>query len=179
MVSKSAALPELHWTIVQTTLGDALIAVSGVGVCSLSFGLDQSQLQARFPGARLVERGAHVLALLDQVIAAIEAPSPAMLDIPLDLAGTEFQMRVWDELRRIPLGETRSYGALAAALECPSASRAVGGANGANRVAVLVPCHRVIGANGSLGGYAWGLKIKAELLRRESHANAGVCGRLI
>ena len=87
--------------------------------------------------------------------------------IPLDVKGTAFQQRVWEELRRIPHGQTRSYGELAAALGNPKASRAVGGANGANNVAVLIPCHRVIAADGTLGGYAYGLEIKAELLRRE------------
>jgi AraC family transcriptional regulator, regulatory protein of adaptative response / methylated-DNA-[protein]-cysteine methyltransferase len=83
------------------------------------------------------------------------------------VAGTPFQQRVWEELRRIPLGETRTYGALAAAVGNPGASRAVGGANGANNVAVLIPCHRVIATDGTLGGYAYGLTIKGELLRRE------------
>jgi AraC family transcriptional regulator of adaptative response/methylated-DNA-[protein]-cysteine methyltransferase len=105
--------------------------------------------------------------LFARIVAAVEQPGPDSAAIPLDVHGTAFQQRVWDELRRIPCGETRSYGELAAALGNPKASRAVGGANGANRIAVLIPCHRVIAADGTLGGYAWGLEIKAELLRRE------------
>jgi AraC family transcriptional regulator of adaptative response/methylated-DNA-[protein]-cysteine methyltransferase len=87
--------------------------------------------------------------------------------------GTAFQQRVWEALRRIPPGQTRSYGELAAALGKPKAARAVGRASGANRVAVLIPCHRVIAADGTLGGYAYGLAIKAELLRRERAYAAG------
>ncbi|MEQ8772457.1 MAG: methylated-DNA--[protein]-cysteine S-methyltransferase, partial [Erythrobacter sp.] len=105
--------------------------------------------------------------LFENVIAAVERPGSADAAIPLDIDGTAFQTRVWEELRRIPAGETRTYGELAAAIGKPQASRAVGGANGANRIAVLIPCHRVVAADGSLGGYAYGTVIKAELLRRE------------
>ncbi|MEL7320190.1 MAG: methylated-DNA--[protein]-cysteine S-methyltransferase, partial [Pseudomonadota bacterium] len=87
--------------------------------------------------------------------------------IPLDVKGTAFQQQVWKALRDIPSGETRSYGELAAALGNPKASRAVGSANGANNIAVLIPCHRVVQADGSIGGYAYGPDIKRELLRRE------------
>ena len=105
--------------------------------------------------------------LFAQVLAAVEQPGSGSAAIPLDVKGTAFQQRVWEELRRIPAGETRSYGELAAAVGNPKASRAVGGANGANHIAVLIPCHRVIASEGTLGGYAYGLAIKAELLRRE------------
>jgi AraC family transcriptional regulator of adaptative response/methylated-DNA-[protein]-cysteine methyltransferase len=106
--------------------------------------------------------------LFAAVLAAVEQPGAGRsAAIPLDVHGTAFQQRVWDALRRIPNGETRSYGELAAMLGNPKASRAVGGANGANNVAVLIPCHRVIAADGTLGGYAYGLEIKAELLKRE------------
>ncbi|MCB2066697.1 MAG: methylated-DNA--[protein]-cysteine S-methyltransferase, partial [Erythrobacter sp.] len=104
--------------------------------------------------------------LLGRVIAAVEAPGTGQ-DIPLDVKGTVFQQRVWQALREIPAGETCSYAQLAAKLGKPSASRAVGGANGANNIAVLIPCHRVIAADGTLGGYAYGLAIKQELLKRE------------
>jgi AraC family transcriptional regulator of adaptative response/methylated-DNA-[protein]-cysteine methyltransferase len=91
-----------------------------------------------------------------------------MPDLPLDVAGTAFQQAVWDELRRIPPGETRSYAAIAAAVGKPAAVRATGSANGANNVAVLIPCHRVIRTDGTLGGYAYGLERKSELLKREA-----------
>ena len=88
--------------------------------------------------------------------------------IPIDVKGTAFQEAVWRELRKIPAGETRSYSDIAAAIGKPTAVRAAGSANGANNVAVLIPCHRVVRADGTLGGYAYGLDIKAELLARES-----------
>ncbi len=167
MAGTHTMMGEVHWIVVDSAYGPALIAASQIGICRLAFGEGEGDLRARFPAALLVEQGAFIMALLDRVVAAIEAPSHAMLDIPLDVAGTPFQQRVWEELRRIPTGETRTYGALAAALGNPGASRAVGGANGANNVAVLIPCHRVIATDGTLGGYAYGLTIKAELLRRE------------
>jgi len=157
----------IHYTIVATTMGNMLVAATDKGVCCLSFNEGEAELRARFPHAELVEGGDEFHALFEQVTAAVEKPGTGQ-DIPLDVQGTAFQQRVWEELRRIPAGETRSYGELAAALGKPKASRAVGGANGANNIAVLIPCHRVIAADGGLGGYAYGTAIKAELLRRES-----------
>ena len=124
-------------------------------------------MRARFPRADLVEGVAAFEKLLAEVVANVEEPGSGA-HIPLDVKGTAFQQRVWHALRDIPAGETRSYGELAAALGNPKSSRAVGGANGANNIAVLIPCHRVIAADGGLGGYAYGTKIKAELLRRET-----------
>lgn len=93
--------------------------------------------------------------------------------VPLSPVGTSFQRIVWEALRAIPFGETRSYGALARAIDRPTASRAVGAANGANLLAILVPCHRVVGADGALTGYAGGLEMKRWLLRHErDHAAA-------
>lgn len=156
----------IHWAVVDTTLGEMLVAATEKGVCCLSFGEGEADLRARFPNAQLVEGGARFRALFEQVVSAVEHPGTGS-DIPLDVKGTVFQQRVWQALREIPAGETRSYGELAAALGDPKASRAVGGANGANHIAVLIPCHRVIAADGGLGGYAYGTGIKAELLRRE------------
>ena len=156
----------VHWAVVETTLGAMLVAATEKGVCCLSFGEGEAELRARFPKAELVEGGEDFRALFEQVTAAVEQPGTGA-DIPLDVKGTAFQQRVWQALREIPAGETRSYGELAAALGNPNASRAVGGANGANNIAVLIPCHRVVQADGSLGGYAYGPEIKAELLKRE------------
>ena len=156
----------IHWTVVETSLGAMLVAATDKGVCCLSFNEGKEELGARFPKAELVEGGEEFRALFDQVTAAVEQPGTGA-DIPLDVKGTAFQQRVWQELLKIPAGETRSYGELAVALGKPKASRAVGGANGANNIAVLIPCHRVIAADGTMGGYAYGLKIKAELLKRE------------
>lgn len=159
---------EIHWTVVETTLGSMLVAATDKGVCCLSFNEGEEELRARFPKATLHQGGEEFRALFEKVTAAVEAPHTATTaDIPLDVKGTAFQQRCWEALRQIPAGETRSYGEQAAMLGNPKASRAVGGANGANNIAVLIPCHRVIAADGGLGGYAYGTKIKAELLRRE------------
>ena len=106
------------------------------------------------------------------------AGSPVEFDVPLSLLGTDFQQRVWNELREIPLGETISYGELARRLGAPGASRAVGLANGRNPVSIVVPCHRVIGANGRLTGYGGGLQRKAWLLRHEAEMCGGSPARL-
>ena len=159
---------EIHWAVIETTLGSMLVAATDKGVCCLSFNESEDHLRARFPRATLIEGGEQFRALFEKVAAAVEDPVTATrADIPLDVKGTAFQQRCWEALRQIPAGETRSYGQQAAMLGNPKASRAVGSANGANNIAVLIPCHRVIAADGGLGGYAYGPEIKAELLRRE------------
>lgn len=157
----------IHWAAVDTSLGRMLVAATAKGVCRLSFDEGREALAARFPRAELVEGGDEFEALLADVIASIEAPGN-FAHIPLDVQGTAFQEAVWRELRKIPPGETRSYAQIAAAVGRPNAVRATGSANGANNVAVLIPCHRVVRSDGSLGGYAYGLDIKRELLARES-----------
>ena len=156
----------IHWAVVETTFGRMLVAATAKGVCRLSFDEGREALDARFPNAELVEGGEDFNALLDQVIASVEAPGD-FAHIPLDVKGTAFQEAVWRELRKIPPGETRSYAQIAAAAGNPKAVRAAGSANGANNVAVLIPCHRVIRSDGSLGGYAYGLEIKRKLLDKE------------
>lgn len=156
----------IHWAIVITSLGPMLVAATESGVCRLSFGEDRAALERRFPHAELIEGGEAFAGLLADVIASVENPA-AMREVPLDVQGTAFQEAVWRELRRIPPGETRSYAQIAAAVGKPGAVRAAGSANGANNVAVLIPCHRVVRSDGTLGGYAYGLEIKAELLERE------------
>ncbi len=159
----------IHYAIVDTTLAPMLVAATEKGVCCLSFDEGEAELRARFPKAELVEGGEEFRELFERVVAAVEQPGTGQ-DIPLDVKGTVFQQRCWQALREIPPGETRSYGEQAAAIGNPKASRAVGGANGANHIAVLIPCHRVIAHDGGLGGYAYGTDIKAELLRREEQA---------
>ena len=161
----------IRYEIVDTTLGPMLLAASDVGVCRLSFGEMRADLAARFPQAELVEGGNDLARLRDRVVEAIENGGPVD-DIPLDTSGTAFQQSVWRILRAIPSGETRSYREVAQWLGNDKATRAVGGANGANGIAVLIPCHRVIAADGSQGGYAYGPEIKRELLRREREAVA-------
>ncbi|SKB52623.1 bifunctional transcriptional activator/DNA repair enzyme AdaA [Sphingopyxis flava] len=158
----------IHWAIVPTSLGDMLVAATDKGVCRLSFAEGRDALESRFPAATLVEGGAEFAVLLKEVVDAVETPAQGFDHIPIDVKGTAFQEAVWRELRKIPAGETRSYAEIAAAVGKPGAVRAAGSANGANNVAILIPCHRVVRSNGSLGGYAYGLEIKEELLRREA-----------
>lgn len=157
----------IRWAVVPTTLGPMLVAATPRGVCRLSFNETGDDLRRRFPRAVLEQGGADFAQLLEQVIAAVEVPGAPSSHIPLDVRGTAFQERIWAALRQIPPGETRSYAQIAAAAGNPAAVRAAGSANGANQVAVLIPCHRVVRSDGALGGYAYGTAIKAELLRRE------------
>mgnify|MGYP002778250144 FL=1 len=157
----------IHWAVVPTSLGDMLVAATDKGLCRLAFGLTGDDLAAQFPRAALVAGGADFAALLADVVKAVESPAQSNAHIPLDVQGTAFQEAVWRTLRTIPAGETRSYADIAAAIGKPAAVRAAGTANGANQVAVLIPCHRVVPKGGGVGGYAWGPKIKEELLRKE------------
>jgi AraC family transcriptional regulator of adaptative response/methylated-DNA-[protein]-cysteine methyltransferase len=157
----------IRWAVVASSLGPMLVAATEKGVCRLSFGRGREELERLFPHAELVEGGEDFAALVQRVVAAVENPASGR-DIPVDVRGTAFQERVWRELRRIPPGETRSYAEIAAAAGNPNAVRAAGSANGANHVPVLIPCHCVIRSDGSLGGYAYGLDIKRELLSREA-----------
>ena len=157
----------IAWAVVDTTLGQMLVAATDNGVCRLSFNEGVEALEARFPNAELAQGDAKFAALLADVVAAVEAPGD-FGHIPLDVKGTAFQEAVWRELQRIPGGETRTYAQLAAAVGKPKAVRAAGSANGANNVAVLIPCHRVIRTGGGLGGYAYGLEIKRKLLEKEA-----------
>lgn len=156
----------IRWTIAQTSLGQMLVAATEKGICRLSFDEDESALVRRFPKAQIISGGAALNDLVAGAIAAVDNPS-RMPDLPLDVAGTAFQQAVWAELRRIPPGETRSYAQIAAAVGKPAAVRAAGSANGANNVAVLIPCHRVVRTDGTLGGYAYGLDRKRALLDKE------------
>ena len=162
----------IRWGVAQTALGPMLLAATEKGVCRLSFHEGREELARRFPEAALIEGGEEFEALLGAVLAAVEAPEAAAA-IPLDVRGTAFQEAVWQALRRIPPGETRSYAEIAAAAGHPGATRAAGSANGANPVAVLIPCHRVIRGDGTLGGYAWGLEIKRALLEGERQGFKG------
>ena len=157
----------IHWAVVDTSLGAMLVAATDKGVCRLSFHEGSAALAGRFPHADLRAGGADFAKLLATVVAAVEAPGD-FSHIPLDVKGTAFQEAVWRELQRIPAGETRTYAQLAAAVGKPKAVRAAGSANGANNVAVLIPCHRVIRTGGGLGGYAYGLEIKRKLLEKET-----------
>ena len=158
-----------RWGVAVSPWGDVVVVASGRGLAAFSFVTTDKQAPIALPcGATRAacaccrdDRMANDLT--DQVLGARGGGAP----LALDLAGTPFQLRVWTALRAIPCGETRTYGDVARALGMPTAARAVGQAVGANPVAVLVPCHRVVRADGALGGYRWGVERKRALLAWE------------
>ncbi|HEY9554876.1 bifunctional DNA-binding transcriptional regulator/O6-methylguanine-DNA methyltransferase Ada [Allosphingosinicella sp.] len=156
----------IRWATAETDLGTMLVAATDKGICRLSFDEGEAELRRRFPMATIEQGGAAMADLVRRTVAAVNAPEKPH-DLPLDVRGTAFQQAVWRELQRIPPGETRTYAQIAAAVGKPGAVRAAGSANGANNVAVLIPCHRVIRTGGALGGYAYGLERKEKLLARE------------
>ena len=164
--ARGGASTTIRWTVVPTSLGPLLIAATDKGLCRVSFDEDAEALRSRFPKADIAEGGAELADLAGRVVAEVETPG-SDADLPLDVRGTAFQEAVWRALRAIPHGETRSYAELAAMAGNPSAVRATGSACGANGVAVLIPCHRALRSDGSLGGYAYGLERKRALLAKE------------
>ncbi len=160
----------INWARVDSAFGPLLIAATERGLCRVSFDEDETALQRRYPAAELVENPEAPLIVAAR--SAIADPALAA-SLPTDVSGTAFQQRVWAELRRIPPGETRSYLDIARALGDPNATRAVGTANGANPIAIIVPCHRVVRNDGSLGGYAGGLERKKDLLAAETKQSQG------
>jgi AraC family transcriptional regulator, regulatory protein of adaptative response / methylated-DNA-[protein]-cysteine methyltransferase len=157
----------IRWATVQTSLGEMLVAATEKGICRLSFDENEADLHARFPNAEIVAGGDAMRDLIKGAVAAVEQPG-SMPSLPLDVKGTAFQEAVWQELSRIPPGKTASYAAIAARAGKAGAIRATGTACGANPVAVLIPCHRVKRADGSMGGYAYGLARKRTQLAREA-----------
>jgi AraC family transcriptional regulator of adaptative response/methylated-DNA-[protein]-cysteine methyltransferase len=149
-------------------LGSVLIAATDKGLCSVKLGDDAERLERllaeEFSAAEIFPRD--LKELKARILAFIEGEA-SLARLPLDIRGTVFQRRVWDELRRIPRGETRTYQQIARAIGAPAAVRAVGSACGANPVALAVPCHRAVRTDGGLGGYAWGLQRKRKLLALE------------
>jgi AraC family transcriptional regulator of adaptative response/methylated-DNA-[protein]-cysteine methyltransferase len=152
------------------SLGAILIAASATGLCAISLGDEPAPLtaalHARFPAARITE-DSNLAESLARAIAFIDKPGAA-LDLPLDIRGTAFQRRVWQALQAIPPGRTASYAQIAQSIGAPAAARAVAGACAANPLAVAIPCHRALRADGALAGYRWGLPRKRRLLDAES-----------
>jgi len=161
----------IRYALADSSLGRVLVAATDAGVCAIQLGDDDAALvtalRERFSAAALEPADDPLAALVEAVTALVEAPGSAA-DLPLDVRGTAFQQRVWDALRRIPPGETVTYAELARRLGAPRATRAVAGACGANRLAVAIPCHRVVRSDGGLGGYRWGVERKQRLLEREA-----------
>lgn len=170
--SKGGAGVVIRWAVLPTDLGPMLLAATDLGVCRLSFNEGREALEQRFPQANLQTPDENFDHLAQQVLAIVANPATDPSVVPLDIGGTPFQRDVWQALRAIPPGETRSYAELARSVGRPGADRAAGSANGANCVAVLIPCHRVIRSDGSLGGYAYGLDIKRRLLEAEGAVGA-------
>jgi AraC family transcriptional regulator of adaptative response/methylated-DNA-[protein]-cysteine methyltransferase len=161
----------IRFIVRRCDLGLVLVAATVKGICEVWLGEDAGDLATRlreaYPQAAIAPRDPVMSDLVRKVISLVETPERAVR-LPLDLRGTAFEMRVWDALRRIPVGKTRTYGEIAAAIGRPGAARAVGRACALNHVAVVVPCHRAIGADKSLRGYRWGIERKRKLLNRES-----------
>jgi len=163
----------IRFAVGQCSLGAILVAQSQRGICAILLGDDPEalvrDLQDQFPLARLIGGDAGFEQLVAQVVGFVEAPAIG-LNLPLDVRGTAFQERVWQALREIPPGRTASYAEIAQRIGAPRAVRAVAQACGANRLAVAIPCHRVIRRDGDVSGYRWGVDRKRELLKREAGA---------
>lgn len=165
------------WSTVSTCLGLALVAATPRGICAVALGVNESTLAAElrreFPAAELQHvdagRDAFLAPRVRAVADLLDDRAPATR-LDAELRGTAFQARVWDALMRIPRGQTRSYAQVAADIGAPNAARAVARACAQNRLAVLVPCHRVVRGDGTPGGYRWGLPLKQQLLQRERAA---------
>ncbi|MBA3860165.1 MAG: bifunctional DNA-binding transcriptional regulator/O6-methylguanine-DNA methyltransferase Ada [Cyanobacteria bacterium PR.3.49] len=170
---RGGAKIDIRFAIAQCSLGAILVAQSERGICSILLGDDADELardlQDRFPNANLIGGDNEFEKLVAQVISFVETPGIG-LDLPLDVRGTAFQQRVWQALRKIPAGTTVSYTELANRLGLPKAVRAVASACAANKIAVAIPCHRVVRNDGGLSGYRWGVERKATLIKREANA---------
>lgn len=161
----------IRFAIAACSLGALLVAQSDKGICAITLGDDPDalvrDLQDRFPRADLIGADAAFEARVAQVVGFVEAPQIG-LDLPLDIRGTAFQQRVWQALRQIPAGQTVSYADIARQIGAPKSMRAVAQACGANKIAVAIPCHRVVRHDGALSGYRWGVERKRALLAKEA-----------
>ena len=164
---------DIRFAVGQCSLGAILVARSKKGICAITLGDNPDELvrdlQDRFPNANLIGADRGFERLVAQVVGFVEAPRIG-LDLPLDVRGTAFQQRVWQALRGIPAGKTASYAEVARRIGKPKAVRAVAQACGANKIAVAIPCHRVVKNDGVLSGYRWGVERKRALLEKEAKA---------
>jgi len=170
---KGGAAAEIRFAVGQCSLGAILVAQSTRGICAILIDDDPDalvrDLQDRFPNAALIGGDKDFEELVAKVVGFVEAPGLG-LDLPLDVQGTAFQERVWQALRDIPAGQTVSYSELAERIGSPNSVRAVAGACAANKIAVAIPCHRVVRTDGALSGYRWGVERKRILIEREKRA---------
>lgn len=170
---KGGAGVRIRWAVGEGALGKVLVAATERGICAIALGDDAGDLVGdlgrRFPKAAIepAEPGSAFDGWVQRTIALVDRPG-AGFGLPLDIQGTAFQEKVWRALRAIPPGDTATYAGIAAAIGRPGAARAVAGACAANPVAVAIPCHRVVRANGELSGYRWGVARKRALLEKEA-----------
>lgn len=161
---------KINYTITDSRLGKLLVAATEKGVSAVMFGDDENilsaDLKAEYPQADIYKDEAHLKKYVEAILQNLEGRQPK-LDLPLDLAATAFQLKVWAELRRIPFGETVSYKQVAEKLGNPNAVRAVARACATNPVSIVTPCHRVVGSDGRLTGYRWGIERKKAILENE------------
>ncbi|MEO8001036.1 MAG: methylated-DNA--[protein]-cysteine S-methyltransferase [Arenimonas sp.] len=163
---------QIRYTILETRLGQTLIASTERGICTIALGEKAGQLETElrneFPAADLkrIDAGRDEF-IAPKVSAVVDFLAGKKSQVSLELMGTAFQQRVWQALMRIPAGETLSYAQLAERLQMPKAARAVASACAKNKCAIVVPCHRIIRGDGSLGGYRWGLPLKEKILAGE------------
>lgn len=168
---QGGAKAEIKFAVGACSLGAVLAAASDKGVCAILLGDDPEalvhDLEDCFPNAMLIGGDDRFETVVAKIVALIEMPQ-RRFDLPLDIRGTAFQHRVWDALRQIPPGQTVSYREIAARIGAAGAVRAVAGACGANKIAVAIPCHRVVRTDGSISGYRWGVERKRQLLALEA-----------
>lgn len=166
---------KIQYAVTPSSLGFVLVARSKQGLCAVLLGdkpmeLEQD-LSRRFPSTPRLKAEDDLQDLSTRVLHLLETPSEA-LDYPLHITGTPFQLQVWEAIRGIPAGCTASYSEIAHRISAPQSVRAVAGACGANRLAVAIPCHRVVRTDGELSGYRWGIERKRLLLEREACSTA-------
>jgi AraC family transcriptional regulator of adaptative response/methylated-DNA-[protein]-cysteine methyltransferase len=161
---------KINYTIADSPLGKLLVAATTRGICAVSFGDTEGSLRKElgeeFFAAEIARDDAKLRDAVNSILRGMKGER-TILSLPLDIRGTAFQMRVWSELRKIPYGETRTYSEIAEAVGNRKAVRAVARACATNPVALVNPCHRVIGSNGKLTGYRWGIERKKAILERE------------
>jgi len=174
----SRALDRIVVAWQESPLGPLVVAANDKGICLLEF-TDRRMIEAQFKTVKKLFSCAIVpgenehITKLREELEAYFAGTLSKFSVPLDYPGSPFQVRVWNELLRIPYGKTCSYEELAKRIGSPSGQRAVGHANGLNRLAIVIPCHRVVKSDGSLGGYRWGVERKTRLLKQEQERSAG------
>jgi AraC family transcriptional regulator of adaptative response/methylated-DNA-[protein]-cysteine methyltransferase len=169
----NAPAETLHFGYGESTHGTVLVAESDRGIAAIFLGDDRAKLlrdlKVAFPDTALVADEAGLSGTVAKTVALVDAPHQGM-DLPLDLRGSAMELAVWEALRSIPPGETRTYGALTKVLPMTATAQEVGAACAANRLAVAVPCHRVVKADGSISGYRWGVQRKRRLINLEGVA---------